>query len=596
MSSTSRRAQGPVYSPGSLVLTAVSGAGLLLALTVLGAAELAARLDGEHVPGDPFQFVGDLIRGTAAWPAHASAIAVVAALLVAAVSVRAGLWFRRRVWLEDGHVDRAAKWMGKGRQIETLSHAYVARKAEAFGVQSAGLPFGRSVQDGSILYADYEAVQVIIAGPRVGKTTCHAVPANANAPGIVVNTSNKSDLYDFTVELRAQRGTCWRFDPQFIVEEPQSFYYNPLSYVADERTAMELADVFATSSRPAGGKEDAFFDVHGQGLVADLLLAAALDRRYLPQVLLWLSDEQDREPIRILREHGFTAMAADAQSKYGAADKQRSGVFGSALRDCEFMKNSRVMEWVTPPSQWPRRPDRMVPVSLPQFSPDDFVRSCNGEGTGDTLYSLSKEGKAGAGPVVAALTVHVCEAAEELAKTLYRGRLAVPMVVVGDEAANVVRWRQLPDKYSHYGSRGILILTYLQSWSQGETAWGKDGMAKMWSAANVKVYLGNVSEVEFLKNVKELVGDFDLYSRSLTAGNGETIQRSSHRAAILEVSDLASLPPGRMIVMAAGAKPTLAATIHWSELDRDTVELIRHSDALHNPKGTGADPHGEQAA
>jgi type IV secretory pathway TraG/TraD family ATPase VirD4 len=82
----------------------------------------------------------------------------------------------------------------------------------------------------------------------------------------------------------------------------------------------------------------------------------------------------------------------------------------------------------------------------------------------------------------------------------------------------------------------------------------------------------------------------------LTAGNGETIQRSSHRAAILEVSDLASLPPGRMIVMAAGAKPTLAATIHWSELDRDTVELIRHSDALHNPKGADADPHAEQPA
>ncbi|MEK8229329.1 TraG/TraD/VirD4 family protein [Oerskovia sp. M15] len=59
-----------------------------------------------------------------------------------------------------------------------------------------------------------------------------------------------------------------------------------------------------------------------------------------------------------------------------------------------------------------------------------------------------------------------------------------------DEAANVCRWRELPNLYSHYGSRGIVLDTVLQSWSQGVEVWGESGMKKLWSASNVKVYGG----------------------------------------------------------------------------------------------------------
>ncbi|MGY1749155.1 TraG/TraD/VirD4 family protein [Modestobacter sp. SYSU DS0511] len=72
------------------------------------------------------------------------------------------------------------------------------------------------------------------------------------------------------------------------------------------------------------------------------------------------------------------------------------------------------------------------------------------------------------------------------------------LVAVLDEAANVCRWHNLPDLYSHYGSRGITILTILQAWSQGVEVWGRNGMRKLWSAANVKIYGGGVSEIEFL--------------------------------------------------------------------------------------------------
>lgn len=80
------------------------------------------------------------------------------------------------------------------------------------------------------------------------------------------------------------------------------------------------------------------------------------------------------------------------------------------------------------------------------------------------------------------------------------------MIGVLDEAANVCRWRELPNLYSHYGSRGIVLMTILQSWSQGVEVWGRDGMRKLWSAANIKVYGGGVAEAEFLNELAQLVG------------------------------------------------------------------------------------------
>lgn len=187
--------------------------------------------------------------------------------------------------------------------------------------------------------------------------------------------------------------------------------------------------------------------------------------------------------------------------------------------------------------------------------------------------------------LVAGLTIAVTEAAEELAKRSPQGRLAVPLVGVLDEAANVCRWRELPDLYSHYGSRGIVLSTILQSFSQGVEVWGKTGMEKLWSAATIKLYGGGVSEVEFLEQLSRLIGDFDLPSTSVTrsAGRngGRSTSRSVRRERILAVADLAALPPGRVIVLGSGARPTLARTLAW--MDGPDADAVRQSIARHDP-------------
>jgi type IV secretory pathway TraG/TraD family ATPase VirD4 len=201
-----------------------------------------------------------------------------------------------------------------------------------------------------------------------------------------------------------------------------------------------------------------------------------------------------------------------------------------------------------------------------------------------TLYSLSKEGKGSAGALVAGLTVAVCDAAEEYARRSPGGRLPVPLVVVLDEAANVCRWPELPNLYSHYGSRGICLLTMLQSWSQGVEVWGRDGMRKLWSAATVKVYGGGVSEVEFLSDLSQLIGEFSQQTSSVSHGrlhSERSVTRSTERERILDVSDLAGLPRGRAVVLASGAPPALVQTLPW--MGGPFAAEIRESLLLHDP-------------
>ena len=73
--------------------------------------------------------------------------------------------------------------------------------------------------------SSWEDVIVAVMAPRSGKTTALAIPHVLDAPGTVVATANKADLWATTGELRAidtgQR--VWAFDPQRIARAPRSW-------------------------------------------------------------------------------------------------------------------------------------------------------------------------------------------------------------------------------------------------------------------------------------------------------------------------------------------------------------------------------------
>lgn len=570
MSTQNNRRRDPGGFSAETILLA---AGIVIVIVGVAGLNLAVRLghqldgSGVELTSDPFGLVFQLFSGKVPWPAAGTWIIAGVGVLVLALVVLilvAVARYRKR----SSRVDRAASYMGRGKDVEALSRRNAEATAQRLGVQdSPGVPIGKTI-GGQPLYGSWEDMHVDIWGPRTGKTTSRAVPAILAAPGGVLVTSNKRDVVDATRDVRAAVGPVWVFDPQAIALEDPTWWWNPLSYVTDEVKAARLAEHFAAGSRDPGAKTDAYFDPAGQDLLAGLLLAAALDHRPITDVYTWLTRPTDESAVDILREHGFTLTADQVAGVVSAPEKQRGGVFGTAQQMASCLTNRQVAAWVTPQGAADPRP---------HFDPAAFVRHFG------TLYSLSKEGRGTAGPLVTALTVAVLEAAEELASQSSGGRLSTPLVGVLDEAANVCRWRELPNLYSHYGSRGIILMTILQSWSQGVDVWGESGMKKLWSASNIKVYGGGVAEDAFLESISKLIGDYDRIASTVSTGRGgRGVSSQLHRERILDVSDLGALPKGRAIVLASGSRPTLIRTQPW--MTGPHADAVRASIAAHDPQ------------
>ena len=551
MSAPSRRRGPDSASEGWLLF-----GGIVAAVAAIGAVWAAVKL-GYRWAGlapaterNPITIVLQVLTGKMPWPVESWVIlgGLLGLLLAVGIAVVALASSARFKGLR---IDRAARYMGSGTEIREVTREGAAEKAARLGVTgSDGVLVGRAVAGGVDLVTSWEDVGVCVAGPRTGKTTSQVIPAIADAPGAVVTTSNKRDVVDATRALRSSTGEdVWVFDPQGIVDEPADWWWNPLSYVTSEVKAAQLAKLLSDASRDRNSRRDAFFDGSAETLMAGLLLAAARDDLPLSQVYLWLTDVNNDDPVFILKKHGETKPAASIQQIIAAPEKQKGGIYGTAQQIMAFMINSQAVRWVERSGQADSRR---------QFHPADFVRSQG------TLYSLSKEGGGSTGPLVTALTVAVTEAAEDYAKTQPGGRLAVPMLLVLDEAANICRWNNLPDLYSHYGSRGISIITILQSWSQGVEVWGRDGMQKLWTAANAKLYLGGVDEDQFLSSLSQLIGEYELNSRSTSrSATGTTNSYQARRERILDVSDLRSMPRGRAVLLYSGAPAILVKTVPW---------------------------------
>lgn len=572
MSTPNNRRRDPGGFGAETMMLVIGIGGVIATMVVLNVAvRLGHQLDGTgaELPTDPFAFTLGVIIGRIEWPASATWIVAVLLAIVLALVVLA-IFGVVRYRKGRTRVDRASSYMGRGKDVEGLSKRNAQAQATRLGVTgSLGVPIGKTLGQ-MPLYGTWEDMHIDIWGPRTGKTTSRAVPAILDAPGGVLVTSNKRDVVDATRDVRAEAGPVWVFDPQGIALENPTWWWNPLSYVTDEVRAAKLADHFASGSRDPGAKTDAYFDPAGQDLLAGLLLAAALDSRPITDVYGWLTRPTEEEPIGILRRGGYDLTADQVRGVITAPEKQRGGIYGTAQQMASCLTNRQVAAWVNPQGE---------PDLRPQFDPAAFVRD------GGTLYSLSKEGRGTAGPLVTALTVAVVEAAEELAAGSAGGRLSVPLLGVLDEAANVCRWRELPNLYSHYGSRGIVLMTILQSWSQGVDVWGDSGMRKLWSASNVKVYGGGVSEDAFLESLSKLIGDYDRQASSVSSGRGgRSVNQQLHRERILDVADLAAMPKGRAVVLSSGNRPTLIRTQPW--MTGPHAEKVKASIAAHDPQAS----------
>lgn len=536
---------------GAIAFLAALALGVAVSTATWVAVAAGAALNGRTGPGNPSEFFAAAVGGDVHWAGGESAILATEAVLLAGVI--AGGWVAyRKLTRNRTRVDRKAAFMATAADMALLSPKGAQHDAERLGASHAGpgVPLGTAVRTGLPLYVSWEWVQLSIMGPRAGKTTCMCIPQILETTGPVLATSNKRDLVDISRGPRSMKGLVWVHDVQGLIGEKATWWWSPLSYITNVQTADELTDLFISSATSAGSKQDAYFESAGRQVLSAMLLAAAVGDRPITDVLGWLYDVKDETALELLKAHGQQFTATVLEGSMSLTEKQRDGVYGTARPWIDFLRNETLLPWITP--QGPAD-------SRPQFDPTAFATST------DTIYLISREGAGSARAMTGALTMATLKAAENVASFQSGGRLATPMVAVLDEAANVCRWRDLPDLYSHYGSRGIILSTFLQSWAQGAAAWGEDGMQKLWSAANVRVVGPGVAQDTFLRALSSLIGDYDVNTRSVSHGRGgNSTSASIQRRTLFDIADLAAMPAGRAVVTSTGMPAILIKLDHYT--------------------------------
>ena len=298
------------------------------------ALRLAAAIDGTNPPGgNIFQALVDVFTGDEEWSGTATGV------LIGEFVVLGGLgglifWGVKRSRAGGSRVDKTANLMARRNDLRKLTREGAQSTANRLGAGHAGpgVFIGKTVVGEVDLFGSWEDMHVDIWGPRTGKTTTRAVPAILDAPGCVIATSNKRDIVDTTRGPRSEKGPVWVFDPQGICDEEPNWWWNPLSYVTDEVKARQMADHIVNSQRKQGAQTDAYFDTMATDLLAGLLLAAALGKKPINQVYMWLADQLDDEPARILRQYPRLRAGRAADGERLSACRTSSAPVSSAPR------------------------------------------------------------------------------------------------------------------------------------------------------------------------------------------------------------------------------------------------------------------------
>ncbi|MFD1660206.1 type IV secretory system conjugative DNA transfer family protein [Streptomyces caeni] len=396
--------------------------------------------------------------------------------------------------------------------------------------------------------SSWEDVLLAIMAPRSGKTSGLAIPAILRAPGPVLLTSNKAarDAYTATLDARAEAGTVWTLDPQQIAHAPREVWWDILSDAHDLAGARRLAGHFVTASVDESSQGD-FWSTAAANTLTALFLAAARARRPITDVLAWLASPADRTPIDILVDAGLDAVAAQLQGTVAGAVETRDGIFETARQYAACLLDPGIAAWVTPAPH------------LPEFRPVAFATSR------DTLFLLSKDGGGSASAIIAAAADAVMRAAVVQAER-DGGRLDPPLLAILDEAANVCKIQDLPDLYSHLGSRGVIPVTILQSYRQGVRVWGEAGMDALWSAATVKLIGSGIDDADFADKLSRLVGDHDVQTVSVShSESGRSRSVSMRQERILPADAIRALPKGTALLLATGIRPALLNLKPWYE-------------------------------
>ena len=373
----------------------------------------------------------------------------------------------------------------------------------------------------------------VIGPPRSGKSALMSRLIMA-APGPVVSTSSKPDMFTLTSGIRTRRGPVWVFNPQGIGGIPSNVRWSPISGCEVPEVAIRRGLAFAAAISTEGAEESAFWRREaGEGLQG-LFAAAALSGQDMRTVGRWVgAPHTTPEAAAILAAAGQQEWSDKIAELNGPAEKTAQTIRTVMSSALSFLRDPALAEAV-------------LPTAGEEFSIDHFLL------TGGTLYLIAKgDGEDCAiAPLFAAIASEIQYRATQIASLMPGGRLDPPLLMALDELTQICPV-PLPAWLADSGGQGVSIWTAFHGYAQLRARWKDPGAQTVLDTSNVKVVMPGLADADTLGHLSKLCGQF---------GRGRT--RSDDGISwhdVLTMDMIRRLPAGFSLLIRGGCSPVIVA-------------------------------------
>lgn len=517
---------------------------------------------GSRVSWNPLDLLEALVDGDLSWPAASWFIlgGIIVLLIVGYVLITE-LWIGPRKNTTKFNPQGAAitSMMGftaawhKARQIYGPS---VTRKtAEAFIALAVYTNASKKVP----LYIQLEDSLWVYAPARGGKTSSIVVPMVLGAPGPVLATSTKPDVVAWTATARQAQGDVYVCDWEDITGWPNKVKWTPIYGCEDEDEALERGKAWANAAPMEGTKNGSWFSAKAGSVLGRLLHAAALEDRTMDDLLLWIFDSHNPDPITILEDHHksrafIQPLRERTESRAGETE---DSIKSTLLSLAEPLVTEKVL------SQFRFRREEA-------FDINDFLEDQN------TLHIVVDGEKSPLGTLSTMFADQVYRAARRKSSDFASGRLWPVFRMVLDEAPNVAAFSNMAELITDTGGRGIQVIGISQSFIQNEARWGKEEAKAIESNASLKLIFPGINS-EDLKTYASDMGVRDKarisHSSSKTGGSRTT---STEEKAIVRAEELKHLRFGQATAVYRNLPPHVVHTeMVWQRKDHKDLKDMK---------------------
>ena len=331
------------------------------------------------------------------------------------------------------------------------------------------------------------AAKLLLAPPRTFKTALIASWAAA-APGALVATSSRGDLWEHTAVQRRARGGVHILDADGDTGIGTNFRWSPVDGCGNPQTAIRRAgDFMSAASRDPSGR-DAFHEERGARFLSYLLHGAAAAGAPMREVFWWAGDPLGGGPQKALRhENAYPGWALELDMLLDCDTV--TGIAQSALSALGWMRDPVLSAVVNPGRDEPR------------LRPRQFAQA----GT-DSLYLIGMHREFGSfAPLFAAITADIFAAARHVAERSPGRRLAKPLTMALDELMTICpvpayAWAAVAEGYR------VELIAGVQSPAQMTARWGEHNAATFRDCCPVKLIGGGYDDPADLKTLSELCG------------------------------------------------------------------------------------------